>query len=205
MKPLLLLARHGETEANEKNMFHSWMNDELTEKGIHEAHEAADFLHKHFSPTMIVASPLHRAINTALIAGHRLGLQPEKDSRLIGWGMGPAFTGKVRTPHLERMRDFYLGHPERQPPGGESILTQEHRFGEILEKGLAYGRKGGLALFETHGSGIKAAHTILTGQRDIHGDAALVHGGGIAAVYANRNKFELWPIFKEASARAAVS
>ena len=59
----LVLIRHGQSTYNEKNLFTGWQDVELTQQGIHEAHECTKLM-KDISFTHAFTSKLKRAKNT---------------------------------------------------------------------------------------------------------------------------------------------
>lgn len=64
----LVLVRHGESTANADNEYTGWNDVDLTERGVSQAHEAAQLLAKiDFQPTAVHTSVLIRAIKTANI------------------------------------------------------------------------------------------------------------------------------------------
>jgi len=196
------MPRHGETEENAKGVFRSLSNPPLDKKGIRQANEAGRFL-KRFKITLIVASPLKRSQQTAKVAADYLHSPVETDGRLRGWNVG-ILIGAKRTQATEAYRDWYVAHPDKVIPKGESINQGEERFGGVLQEAIAYGDNG-LALLETHGSGIKFAKSILTGKRTNKGDAELVQPGGIVAIYRDDKSFVLKPIFRASKAREVPS
>lgn len=196
MKLVALMARHGETEENAKGIFRSRSNPPLDANGIKQAHEAARFMGK-FPISLILASPLDRSQHTAKIAAKYLGAKVETDGRLLGWDVG-ILTGKKKTKATEAYRDWYVAHPDKVIPKGESIHQGEERFDSILKDALSYSASGHIPLLETHGSGIKFAQTVLTGKRSLSGDSSLVEPGGVVGIYSHNDKFELRPLFRRA-------
>ena len=59
----LVLIRHGQSTYNEQNLFTGWEDVELTEKGVHEAHEAAPLI-QDITFTYAFTSTLQRARKT---------------------------------------------------------------------------------------------------------------------------------------------
>jgi 2,3-bisphosphoglycerate-dependent phosphoglycerate mutase len=65
----LILVRHGESVWNEKNLFTGWVDVDLNEKGLGEAHRAGELLKSAgVLPDVLHTSLLRRAIKTANIA-----------------------------------------------------------------------------------------------------------------------------------------
>lgn len=71
----LVLLRHGESQWNKENRFTGWVDVDLSEKGIHEAESAADYLLKN-NLTFDVAytSVLKRAIRTLWLTLDKMDL-----------------------------------------------------------------------------------------------------------------------------------
>jgi 2,3-bisphosphoglycerate-dependent phosphoglycerate mutase len=71
---MLILLRHGESEANAGNSFSGWLDVPLSERGRAEAAQAGALLVEHgIAPTVVHTSVLVRAVDTADIAMARLG------------------------------------------------------------------------------------------------------------------------------------
>ena len=88
MDRLLVLARHGQSEWNLKNLFTGWRNPDLTERGVDEAHKAGRWLKSEgYGFDVAFTSNLGRAQRTC---------------KLMLGGNGPL-----------RHRDDPLGGPER--------------------------------------------------------------------------------------------
>lgn len=199
-EPLLLMLRHGETELNAQDAFRGWLNVPLTDQGRQQATEAGQFA-QHYPVSLVVHSPLERAAETARIVAPHMPV--EVDARLLPWNLG-ILAGKPKQPYM-KLRDFYLDHPDHSVPNGESVESFEKRFQGILERGIAYGRSGRLALFVTHTSNIAAASGLLSGVRGRLEEQDSVEPGGVAGVFAAGNKFELRPLFKESAAKSMAS
>jgi len=68
-----ILVRHGQTEWNQKERFRGWVDIDLDETGIKQAEAAAPRIAR-WEVTAIYASPLRRAMATAEIIAHPLGI-----------------------------------------------------------------------------------------------------------------------------------
>lgn len=88
----LFYVRHGESEANEKNIFAGGLNDSpLTEKGRIQAVQAAKSLPKDIR--YVISSPLSRAKETAEIIAEEIGFNQDQikiDERLREYSVGAA-------------------------------------------------------------------------------------------------------------------
>jgi broad specificity phosphatase PhoE len=134
--PRLLLARHGQTDANiDPLLFQGMLDVPLNDTGRRQAAELAEEV-AGMGIRSLWASPLSRARETAEIVGERIGLAPILDERLMEGHRG-RWEG-------HRMRDVAVAEPERYAdwrgpapgfrfPGGETL--QEHL--ERVEAALA--------------------------------------------------------------------
>lgn len=174
------------------------MNFPLDATGEKDAQELGTHIAQHYPVSLIVTSPMERAVKTAQIVAQHIGSPVEKDGRLLPWHAG-LLTGKPRNPQSEAVRDFYVQHADTPVPGGESISHSEQRMKGILEAAMKHGASGKLPLLVTHGSGLKAAETLIRGRRTPTGDAAMVEPGGLAGVFRGEKGLEIRPLFKGGS------
>ncbi|GIW08729.1 MAG: hypothetical protein KatS3mg060_3534 [Dehalococcoidia bacterium] len=71
----LVLLRHGESVWNRENRFTGWVDVDLSDAGVHEAHAAADLLRDGgYTFDFVFTSLLKRAIRTAWIVQDDLDL-----------------------------------------------------------------------------------------------------------------------------------
>ena len=82
--------RHGESVNNKNKLVNGWTDCDLTENGIHSAHEAGEML-KGYPIKRIITSDLKRAIKTAEIIAKTIGYTGEieryPDLRERNWGV----------------------------------------------------------------------------------------------------------------------
>jgi broad specificity phosphatase PhoE len=83
----MFLVRHGDTSLNDEDLVHGWVDAPLNEKGIEQAHKAAESL-KDKEITRIVSSDLPRARQTANIIGKKLGIPVTLNPNLRTWDAG---------------------------------------------------------------------------------------------------------------------
>jgi broad specificity phosphatase PhoE len=195
-QPLVLLARHGQTAGNAAKVFRSRLNFPLDSIGEQDAQQLGSHIAQHYPVSLIVTSPMARAAKTAQIVAQHTGSPVEKDGRLLPWHAG-LLTGKPRNPKSEALRDFYVQHADTPVPGGESIAHSEQRMRGVLDAAVKHGvTTGRPPLLVTHGSGIKAAETLVRGRRTPTGDAAMVEPGGLAGIFRGDQGLEIRPLFK---------
>lgn len=77
----VLFVRHGESQANRRNLFIGHTDMDLEENGVKQAETTAQFIAENFSVDTVYASDLSRAARTGQIIADRLGLPIQKDAR----------------------------------------------------------------------------------------------------------------------------
>jgi len=193
-QPIVLIARHGETQGNIQDVFRSMLDFPIDDSGMRQAKEAAEFC-AHFPVTLVIASPLQRATATGQAIAERCGVPLEQDSRLLPWNVG-FLMGQPKTPELKKVSHHYIAHPDETIPNGESIADEEDRFREILEEAITQGRMGKLLVLATHGSGVMATNSILSGEKDKSDDSEVIQPGGVAGIFVDGNAFRLKPLLR---------
>ena len=155
--------RHGETATNAAGQITGWNDEDLTERGVAQAQEAAKALKAEFA--LIVCSPLRRAKHTAEIiaAAHpcEMVLDPNLRERNFGrlngktWEEIEAESGKpLRSIDIEKMAYDY------HPWGGECVAEVTARVQEFVRR--APELSGGRDLVAvTHGGIIKLLYGML--------------------------------------------
>ena len=116
---MLVLVRHGETDANRAGMLLGRANPPLNERGQQQAAALADALASIAKP-LIVTSPLARTLETATRIGEAIGVAPRVDDRLIELDYGEWDGIRIADVPAE-MRDRWRADPTFTPPGGESL------------------------------------------------------------------------------------
>jgi broad specificity phosphatase PhoE len=181
MTTRILLVRHGESEWNASGRWQGWAESSLSERGRHQAFEAASAVG---AVDAIVASDLERAVQTAMIISEAIGVGPVvTESGLRERDVGE-WTGLTRDEIEERWPgdlDRWRTGALREPPGGERndvIIERVHaalrRVGAMFDGGevLAVSHGGVMRLLEReHGVEQPPVFANLAGLVvDIHGD-----------------------------------
>ena len=191
-----LIQRHGDTEANDDNLFRSRMDLPLNNKGISQAEKAAKNISKKYKDFVkkVVASPMLRAVQTADIIAEPLNLEVQQDRGLISWHLG-FMSGRDRDVYQDIL-DFYIDNPSKEIPEGESLDTLEKRSEEFFNKEL---RTEG-TLFVTHNSNIVTLDNLITGKGDNRPESseASVEPGGTVGIYVDdEGKYSTEVLFGE--------
>jgi broad specificity phosphatase PhoE len=154
---VLILVRHGQTDANARGLLLGRSDPPLTEAGRRQAVALAAALPR---PDRIVSSPLTRARHTAaVLAGAAPGVTDAEDvqvdQRWIEMDYGD-LDGSPPTALDERAWQAWRADPEFVPAGGESVAAVSARVREACEE-LASDAARGDVMVVSHVSPIKAA------------------------------------------------
>ena len=138
----IYLFRHGETEWNVAGRRQGQMNSALTPHGRVQAQNNARCLKRNSSlaePTIVYASPIGRAKETALIMMDELGLSADTiiyDARLMESSFGK-WEGLTDTDVAERFPESWLARTADRwnvrPPSGESYADVNSRVSDWFD------------------------------------------------------------------------
>lgn len=190
--PILLIMRHGETEANKENRFRGLSQVKLDEQGIQRAHDAGDYLKKNANVRRIISSPLPRARQTADIVAEILGIQKvSTDEKLLPWDLGD-FTDKKKSEYGD-MLNFLVEHPDVKAPHGKSLNDVRAEFHPALDDYLEHAKlPNNQILLVSHGTEIIETE-LRFGESESPHDAEVVAPGGILAVYPDGRNYHAEP------------
>lgn len=154
----IILLRHGQSEANRDIWFAGHSDPHLTEQGLLQAERAAEYLVKNERIDRILASDLHRAVETATPTAERLGLPviPEQGFREIyagAWEGMPFAEIDVR--YAQEIANWYGDLANACPPEGESVAELFARVCATLDR-VARAYDGETVLIATHWTPIRA-------------------------------------------------
>ena len=178
MRAPVYLVRHGQSEWNVLRLTQGQtMHPPLTAIGRLQASAAADSLALELAgrPVRLLTSDLTRAVETALIIGERLGVEPALDARLreqhLGTLEGRAYEDSWAQAELHDWSD-----PELSMAGGESVGAVRRRLAALLsEVGSAVP-----TVLVSHGDAIRSAVAHLDGHSMTDAPWVEVPNGSIA-------------------------
>jgi broad specificity phosphatase PhoE len=147
---MLVLVRHGRTEANASGLLLGRADPGLDEAGREQAEVLRDALE---GITRIVTSPLRRCVETARAIG--VDVEPEVDERWIELDYGTLDQQAWRDVGPEVWRQW-RADPHFVPGGGESLADLHTRVAAACEALADEARTGNVAVV-SHVSPIKAA------------------------------------------------
>jgi broad specificity phosphatase PhoE len=140
----LVMLRHGQTEFNAANRMQGQLDTRLSELGRDQAVAAAEVLAK-FDPLLIVSSDLHRAYDTAVVLGERVGSPVVVDERLRETHLGSwqGLTHSEVDAAAPGARIAWRNDATWAPHGGESRVDVARRslpvIAELVESQLDWG------------------------------------------------------------------
>lgn len=152
---MLILVRHGQTDANVRGLLCGRADPPLTDVGCGQARALAAVLPR---PARIVSSPLGRARQTASVLAGACGgggTDVELDPRWIEMDYGD-LDGTAAADVDERTRRRWHADPDWAPPGGEPLAAVGTRVRAACAE-LAGAAARGDVVVVSHVSPIKAA------------------------------------------------
>jgi probable phosphoglycerate mutase len=153
----LVLARHGETDANAKGLLLGRLDPPLNERGREQAAALAFAFAVRTPPVAIASSPLCRTRETAETIGVACGVEVEVDDRLVEVDYGVWDGHPFADLPADVVRKWRID-PSFTPEGGESLAEVRARMAHCAADLLARASEaGGPILAVSHVSPIKAA------------------------------------------------
>ena len=164
---MLIIVRHGQSEANLTHSFAGHWNINLTELGEKQAQLSADYVYKNHKIDKIYASDLKRAYNTAKALADITGLTviPSQQLREISAGeWEEQLFSDLATEYHE---DFYVWLNDIdncRTTKGESVAELKARVVKEITK-IAKENVGKTVYVATHATPIRALMSHITGQK----------------------------------------
>jgi broad specificity phosphatase PhoE len=161
----IIFWRHGRTEWNRIGRFQGQEDIQLDETGRRQAERAAVVLAAR-EPSMIVASDLRRAADTAMALSRRSGVGVTLDRRLretdAGQWQGLSFA-EITERFTEDNEAWRGGDPEVRAGGAESRLDVGRRMVDAVLDVVGQVEPSGTLVVVSHGGAIRAALAALIG------------------------------------------
>jgi broad specificity phosphatase PhoE len=179
----IFLVRHGETDWNRSGQIMGARPVPLNQTGEAQARGLAQFLKRRSTqhdgplgpvqpvlrfppfaeePCHLLSSPVHRALQTAHVLGHALGLTVQTEAGLSEIGVG-AWEGRYWDDlGDDPSRRQYYSHPsEARPPGGETFHEVQSRAIAVVNRILEQ-RARGTFILVSHADVIRSiiAHSL---------------------------------------------
>jgi len=126
---VIVLVRHGETDANRAGLLLGRADPPLNERGRQQAAATAAALRHEVAP-LILVSPLQRTRETAQLIGDATGTPVTVDERLIELDYGEWDERRVADLLLDTV-ERWRADPTFAPPGGESLAALRLRVAPV--------------------------------------------------------------------------
>ncbi len=125
----IVLIRHGQTDWNVEGRWQGQADPPLNEYGCEQAYQIAEY-HRQFGFNALYSSDLRRAMETAQIIGHELGMDVIVEPRLREINLGKwqgMLSADIQAQYPDEFRRWQEQSLSVQPPGGETILALSAR------------------------------------------------------------------------------
>jgi broad specificity phosphatase PhoE len=154
----IIMIRHGQSQANARELFAGHSDFDLSELGALQASKAAEYLLKKEKITAIYASDLLRAYHTACHIADAFGLPVTKDK-----GLREIYAGKWESLSFSEIAEKYpnafkvwkTDYSNARPVGGESTAEVYERIVPHVTE-LAQKHDGETVLLATHATVVRA-------------------------------------------------
>ncbi|MEV4294072.1 histidine phosphatase family protein [Microbispora rosea] len=150
MSRRVVCLRHGQTLWNVEKRFQGHTDIALDETGVAQAARAASLLAA-LRPTMVVASDLRRAYDTASALGRLTGLDVAVDKDLRERG-GGEWEGLTRD---EIRAGWPVEYEAWEAPGGEDVAHVADRVADAIGRWAARLDEDGLLVVASHGAALR--------------------------------------------------
>ena len=162
----VLLIRHGESEANLRDVFAGHYNPDLTERGREQAACTAAFLQEKYTVDAIYSSDLRRACQTAkpIADTFDLPIIPDREMREIFAGdwEGVPFYG-IKDTHPQAFHIWLTDLGNAVCPNGESVAELSERVYKAVTR-IAAENDGKTVVITTHATPIRALQCRFSGK-----------------------------------------
>jgi len=152
---VIVLVRHGETDANSRGLLLGRADPPLSAKGREQALAVAEALRVETPPVAVVSSPLRRCMETAAGIAEPFGLLVEIEDAVVEMDYGEwderPITDVPRDVWATWQRDV-----DFTPPGGESLRQVQQRVSECMVRLMSRAPDETIVVV-SHVSPIKAA------------------------------------------------
>jgi len=129
---ILLILRHGQTEADLLQVYEGRADFQMTETGHQQAERMAQFIASNFNPDIVISSTMTRTKQTAEHIVKTLSTEVVYDQRLVEWNNG-VLAGLKREEALKKYPMPPNGRPLTEAiKEGESELAFRHRVEEAI-------------------------------------------------------------------------
>ncbi len=190
----ILIIRHGESQANKKDLFAGQIDPDLEERGHTQAEITAEYIKKNYKVDKVYSSDLTRAYKTALHIAEKFDLDVIKEKRLReidgGKWEGIKFANIINLyPEEFSVWMNHLG--QASCPKGESIQQVGERIMNVLTK-IAVENEGKIVVATSHATPIRVAQSLIeTGGLEATENLSWVSNASVTEIEYKDGKFTI--------------
>ena len=197
---VLILIRHGESEANRQGIFAGQIDPDLQDKGLEQAQLTAKYVAENYNVEKIYSSDLQRAYKTAICLAEELDLEvtKDKDLREIDGGQWEGIKFSDLSVEYPAEYDIWLNHIGHSScVGGESVKQLADRIMSALTK-IAKENDGKIVAIATHATPIRAAQSVIkSGTVDEMENIPWVSNASVTVFEYNNNVWKIIAVSKD--------
>ena len=157
MATVLILVRHGESNANGNGFFAGQLDIELSQRGLHQAELTAKYISEHYSVDAVYTSDLQRAYHTALPIAKacETGVEqiPQLREIFAGNWQGLCFD-ELQTRYADAYGVWLKKIGMAHPTGGESVVALSARIWDAIQE-IARREENKTVVIVTHATPIR--------------------------------------------------
>ncbi|CAM5208280.1 2,3-bisphosphoglycerate-dependent phosphoglycerate mutase OS=Ureibacillus acetophenoni OX=614649 GN=SAMN05877842_10710 PE=4 SV=1 [Ureibacillus acetophenoni] len=158
---ILLLLRHGQTEADILNVHEGSADFPMTDLGHAQAERMAQYISSRFNPDIIISSSMTRTKQTTEHIAKSLNTEVVFEPRLVEWNNG-VLAGLKREEAIKKYPMPPNGRPITEAiEKGESELAFRHRVEEAIYEILERHKESEQVLIVSHGGTISHLINVL--------------------------------------------
>lgn len=153
----ILLIRHGQSTANVKKIFAGNFNSPLSELGMLQAEQTAEYIAENYKVDKIYSSDLERALSVGKAIGDKLHIDvtAQKNLREISAGLWEGCSFEELYERFPSYRDVWLNDIGNATcDGGESVAQLQKRFVSAVTD-IAEANYGKTVVITTHATSIR--------------------------------------------------
>lgn len=191
MRLVAFFIRHGDTDANDENIFRGDIDYGINKEGQEQAEDLVPYFEgRKFSGAFASSRKRTQQTLAPLLASK--GMQATVTSRLDSLDTGD-LAGKPKSDENLKILKHYRTHPEEKIPGGERVQDWRNRVDSELLMLIKRGEESNAPIIAgVHGSVIKELSRLLTGDMNKVG----VMPGGVLGVFQHGNGYTLTALIK---------
>lgn len=185
-RPVCYFIRHGDTDANDADVFRGDINFPLNAEGKEQAQDIVPFFQgRNFSAAFTSTRKRCGQTIAPLMKSKGMKAKPDKDLESLDTG---AMGGLPKNETNLEVMKLYQENPKETIPGGEKVRTFRNRVDAELMHIIKMGEEAPLPTVAcTHGSVLKELSRLITGDMK----SVRVGPGGVIGVYRGPDGYTL--------------